>query len=71
MLPFFYPQTIELPVQSQTSVPLRDDEHSSPVPEVFNSPSKSSGKGILSYKPLYNLMLCACKASGHCSVDNC
>ncbi|XDV34761.1 hypothetical protein PO909_004889 [Leuciscus waleckii] len=39
-------EAIELPVQSQTSVPLRDDEPSSPVPEVFNSPSKSSGKDI-------------------------
>ncbi|KAG1947051.1 anillin isoform X3 [Pimephales promelas] len=39
-------EAIELPVQSQTSVPLCDDEPSSPVPEVFNSPSKSSGKDI-------------------------
>ncbi|ROK35852.1 Anillin [Anabarilius grahami] len=35
---------IELSVQSETSVLLHDDEPSLPVPEVLNSPSKSSGK---------------------------
>ncbi|XP_067268150.1 anillin isoform X3 [Chanodichthys erythropterus] len=35
---------IELSVQSETSVPLHDDEPSLPVAEVLNSPSKSSGK---------------------------
>ncbi|XP_051727625.1 anillin isoform X3 [Ctenopharyngodon idella] len=34
---------IELSVQSETSVPVHDDEPS-PVPEVLHSPSKSSGK---------------------------
>lgn len=38
-------EAIELPVQSQTSVPLRDDAPS-PVPEVLNHPSKSNGKDI-------------------------
>ncbi|XP_067282075.1 anillin isoform X2 [Pseudorasbora parva] len=37
-------EEIGLSVESQTSVPLRDVEPSSPVPEVLNSPSKSSGK---------------------------
>ncbi|XP_016388661.1 actin-binding protein anillin-like isoform X2 [Sinocyclocheilus rhinocerous] len=36
---------IELSVQSQTSVPVHDTEPSVPVPEVLNSPSKSSEKG--------------------------
>ncbi|XP_058609985.1 anillin isoform X3 [Onychostoma macrolepis] len=36
---------IELSVQSQTSVPVHDNEPSVPVPEVLNSPSKSSEKG--------------------------
>ncbi|KAK7138759.1 hypothetical protein R3I93_016003 [Phoxinus phoxinus] len=39
-------EAIELPAQSQASVPLRDDEPSSPVPEVLNRPSKSNGKDI-------------------------
>ncbi|XP_077052270.1 anillin isoform X3 [Siphateles boraxobius] len=39
-------EEIELPVQSQTSVPLCDDEPPSPVPEVLNRPTKSNGKDI-------------------------
>ncbi|XP_016296217.1 actin-binding protein anillin-like isoform X4 [Sinocyclocheilus anshuiensis] len=35
---------IEVPVQSQTSVPVHDNEPSTPVPEVLDSPSKYSEK---------------------------
>lgn len=51
-------------------MPLHDDEPSLPVAEVLNSPSKSSGKGILLYKPYNNLTLCSSKASVHCYVYN-
>nr|AAI34810.1 Anln-like protein [Danio rerio] len=37
---------IELSLQSQTSLPLHDNKPSVHVPEVFNSPSKSIGKGM-------------------------